>query len=123
MTKKSSRNRTPRQTFTMINIDFAPAEKVVISDWLKSFSSTFDDAINRIVDGEWKISFSYDAYHECYVGSLTPKNLPKTVPEVPVYLIRHADITRLLGVLIYFWTIQLSNGENLYDLKQDKYDW
>lgn len=123
MTKKASKNRTPRQTFTMVNVEFSSDEKIVISDWLKTFSSTFDDAINRIVDSGWKVSFSHDSYHDCYVGSLTPKNLPKTIPEVPVYVIRHGDITRLLGVLIYFFTIQLSNGENLYDLKVDEYNW
>ena len=105
----------------MVNVDFSLEERDTINSWLKAFKGSFEQVALEIVDSSFKLSVSFDEYHDCYLASLTPKTGRKN--DRPVYLLRHQDFDKLVGVTMYFFSQCLASGENEYDQSEHSYDW
>lgn len=123
MASRNNGNGNPRPRFDMVNIDFSHNERVEINDWIEHREPNFDSMLVDITENNFKLSFSRDSYHETFVGSLTDKSKNGTANKSSVYIIRHSDITKLLHLVCYFFTVTLQSGNSEIPHEQTQYDW
>lgn len=123
MAQNQKRNSGFKDNYSMINVDFNDKEKRDINTWIEGRTVVLSDELLDAVDGNFKVSFSRDDYHDLYLASFTSKQKINGRKKRPIYLLRHADFTKLLAIAIYFFKVMLDSGMNDYTPELSEYDW
>lgn len=123
MARNKTRKTPGFSDFEMCNVDFSLEDRVVINTWLEETIIPFSDVVQDIVEKGFKLSISAAHGREVYTLSLTDKRPIMSNQKAPIYLLRHADLEKLLGVTYYFWTEQLNRGDNQVSSSTDDLAW
>lgn len=109
------RRTTPSfSDFNMVNVDFSMEDRILINDWLASRTIDIIDTLINVAEAGFKVSLSWSKNDEAFTLSLTDRRPKKRGVKSNVYLLRHKDAEKLVGVATYFWNVTLQGGEN-YD--------
>ena len=82
------------------NVDLSYNQQVEIIEFHSQQDPIFADIIQTAVEGGYKVSFSYDEYHDTGLMSITPKDKEHTFYGY-VCILRHDDLHTLAKVL--YW--------------------
>lgn len=118
--KKSSAKKFEFKGFH--NLEFDPEQKAAILQWMDAFPESPTDAMVVLVEGGYKVSIGYDAYHGTYQMSLTCKD---TSSEYCGYCftLKHDDIGRGMIILRYVYDCQLQKGMLAVNEPKNTFDW
>jgi len=95
-------------------------QRVHFAEWAKDRSETPLDSLRSLADSNIKASISYDYKQDAYQISLTFRN-EKLPCFGTVYMIRHRDMNRLIG-LAWFYVSEYLDMGNLGDEPEDHLD-
>lgn len=105
-----------------INLEFNDAEKVEISDWIKSFKPALGDTIVCIIEAEYKLGITYDDYHEVNHISATCKRKTSKYYGY-VFVLKHVDVERGLAIMRYVYDLLLATDLFEVEEKGKGADW
>lgn len=105
-----------------VNLEFNPAEKKALGDWLNTFNDDIADSITVLTEAQYKVGISYDEHHEAYSVTITCKYVSSPYFGY-CFVLRHADVARGINVLRRVYDTLLSDGLYNVETRDDKHDW
>lgn len=106
--KKPNSKRTPFGNVEFINYKFDKETKQQFETWYSSKGETVLKAIFETLQGDYKMSISYDEANECFIASMTGKET--SLNKDKCIVIRSAEWMRALSACA-FVNIVLFDGE------------
>ena len=102
------KTKADTKQYEFINVDFSHSEREHYQKWTDRSPMDLSTIIMEIADQGWKLSLSYDARHEAYISSMTCK-VNDQVHGHKIFMIRHADIDKLIRLSGYYFNEVLMN--------------
>lgn len=113
--KKPGKKRTPFGNVAFINYKFDKETKARFDTWYNSKGDTVLQAIFETLQGEHKISVSWDADNECFIGSMTGKE--DSLNPNKCITIRSAEWMRAMAAVAFIHTV-VFDGE-IWDASEE----
>lgn len=107
--KKPAKKRTPFGNIEFVNFKFNKEQKAQFEAWFATKGNTVLQAVFETLQGEHKMSVSYDADNECFIGSMTGKE--DSLNKDLCLTIRSAEWFRAMAACAYVHTVIFS-GES-----------
>jgi len=117
---KDSRQQTAQGNF--IKLVFSDDQKQRCNDWLAVNEPTFEAMAVKLTDKNWKISFSYSDYYDCYFASATCKDESSPYHNL-VFSLQHAQLVKAFGVLVFAVLVMAENEEIIVPTSSNPFDW
>lgn len=104
------------------NINFTSEERVVVSTWIDTFKPDMADSITVLIEGGYKVGFSYSEFHDANQISATCK-LQNSPYFGYCFTLIHSNLEKGVGIMRYVYDALLA--ENLYKIGESEmeYDW
>lgn len=120
---RRSTGKSNKSTFgNFVTVDFDDRQRAEINDWLGARTIDFYEVFPKILESGCKVSFSYSEHYGCYFGTITVKP-DGAVSEGHSYGLRHADLHKLFGILVYVLETYLSGGDGAIPVGTGNNSW
>lgn len=114
-------NGNKNGNFRFNQVYFNDREKSHYEKWIAGRQTDVLDILQTFADQGLKLSLSFDNQKDVYIASITFKK-GKAHLRNQVFMIRHADLEKLIRITLFYLTEVIDYGANLQPEKSD-YDW
>ena len=119
----NKRNKNGLDAYKLENVHFNEVEKREYRDWADNTSDILRSDLLPVVEGGFKVSYSFDEYNETYICSITGKKPPNPKLKNQVFVLRHADFEKVGSLAVYFFTVLLDQGRTVPKAMVSETDW
>lgn len=105
-----------------VNLEFTPADRQTIADWLSAFSPDVSDSLTVLAEAGYKVGISYNDYHCAFHIAATCKTDGNEYCGFCFTLV-HSDPGRGVNIMRYFYDSHLSSGNYKLEQTGEVHDW